>query len=38
VVGIADGFKRRGIGVKKPVTGDVKAIMIMTIKIISPKS
>jgi hypothetical protein len=34
VVGIAVGFKRRITGVKKPVTGDLKATMIMTIIII----
>ena len=41
MVGIAVVFKRRSTGVKKPVTGDLKTIMIMTtliiIIIISPK-
>jgi hypothetical protein len=34
VVGIAVGFMRRSTGVKKPVTGDIKTIIIMTIIII----
>jgi hypothetical protein len=42
VVGKDVCFKRRSIGVKKPVTGDLKTIMKMTIIIIiiiiSPKS
>jgi hypothetical protein len=40
VVGIDDGLYRRSTGVKKPVTGDIKTIiLIMTIIIIiSPKS
>jgi hypothetical protein len=38
VVGKDVCFKRRSTGVKKPVTGDIKTAMIMTIIIISPKS
>jgi hypothetical protein len=34
VVGIAVGFKSSFTGVKKPVTGDVKTIMVMKIILI----
>jgi len=38
-VGIAVGFKRRSTEVKKPVSGDLKTVMLMKIIIIiSPKA
>jgi hypothetical protein len=37
VVGVAVGFKTSSTGVKKPVTGDVKTVIVMKIIIIITK-